>query len=103
MSFDVNKLMQSFQQMPDIMNKVQDELAKMRVIGDAGAGMVTIEFNGKGEALHVEIQEEAYANGRKFLQELIVAALNDGANKREGAKIDALKSISGLEGVLDKI
>ena len=103
MNFDINKLMQDFQKMPDIMNKVQDKLSDIRVKGSSGAGMVEVLLNGKGEAISVEIQDEAYDSGKEFLQDLLLAAINDAANKREQAKMEALKSIGGLEGVLGNL
>ena len=103
MSLDINKLMSNFGQMPDIINKVQEELGKVKVEGSAGAGMVTVELNGRGEALSVNIQQEAMDNGAKFLEDLLVAAINDAANKRESAKMETLKSFSGLEGMLGNI
>lgn len=102
MNLDINSLMSNFQNMPDIMNKVQEELGKVKINGTSGAGMVSIELNGRGEAISANISQEALDNGKEFVEELIVAALNDAANKRESAKMDVLKSISGLDGVFNK-
>lgn len=102
MNLDINSLMNSFQNMPDIMNKVQEELGKIKIIGSSGAGMVSIEFNGRGEAHAIDISSEAFENGKEFVEELIISAINDATNKRELAKMDVLKSISGLEGMFSK-
>ena len=53
---NIHKMMQQAQAMQ---NKVQAELAAMRIEATAGGGMVKIEVSGAKEVLSVHIEKEA--------------------------------------------
>ena len=62
--------------------EMQQNLHQVRVYGDAGAGMVRVEMNGKHEVARVEIREEAMED-REMLEGLVTAATNDAVRKIE--------------------
>jgi nucleoid-associated protein EbfC len=79
---DVNSIMQQAQQMQAKLIEIQQELAKKKVQGSAGGGMVTVTVNGRGEVLAVAIEKEMISpNEAEMLQDLIAAATNDGLRK----------------------
>jgi hypothetical protein len=59
---------------------MQQNLHNVRVHGDAGAGMVRIEINGRHEVMKVEIRDEAMED-REILEGLIHAAMNDAVRR----------------------
>ncbi len=95
---DINNLMNQARQMQDKMAKIQEELAKKTVTGSAGGGMITTTVNGCGELLNIQIEKEVVSSDEiKMLQDLIVAATNDGLRKaRELSKDDMGQLTGGL-------
>lgn len=82
---DLGRLMRQAQQMQDKMKAAQDEIARMEVTGESGAGMVKITLTGKHQARKVEIAPAALQEDKEFLEDLIAAAINDASQKVEEA------------------
>ncbi|RLE07009.1 YbaB/EbfC family nucleoid-associated protein [Candidatus Aerophobetes bacterium] len=79
---DMVKLLRQFQKIQEEAKKIQGELAKEEVVGSSGGGMVKVTFNGKFEVLDVEIERKLLKeNDMEMLEELILAAVNDGMKK----------------------
>lgn len=81
---DIGKLMKQAGEMQAKMQEMQEKIADMEVIGEAGAGMVKIVMNGKGYAKSVSIEPSLLSNGEaEILEDLIAAAINDAKAKIE--------------------
>ena len=65
------------------MQKAQDEMASIDVIGESGAGMVRITMTCKHQVKSVEIDDALLADDKDMLEDLIVAAFNDSIRKVE--------------------
>ena len=79
---DLNSIMQQAQKMQAKMSEIQQQLANKTITGTAGGGMVTVTVNGSGQVLGVAIEEPLISKDEKdMLQDLIVAATNDGLQK----------------------
>ncbi|NOX80640.1 MAG: YbaB/EbfC family nucleoid-associated protein, partial [Deltaproteobacteria bacterium] len=83
--------------------QVQEELAARMVTGTAGGGMVTVTVNGRGELIGLAIEPEVInPDDRQMLQDLVIAAVNDGLRKakdlgrNEMSKLTGGMSIPGL-------
>jgi len=63
--------------------KAQQEIEKILVEGESGAGSVKITMKGNHEIVNVEIDPSALSNDKKVLEDLIAGALNDAVNKVE--------------------
>lgn len=64
------------------MTQAQEELKEKRVEGSAGGGMVTVVLSGHKEVLDIKISEEVVdPEDIEMLQDLILAAMNDGLKK----------------------
>ena len=75
-------LLKNAQKMQEQMNSFQEKLANITATGAAGGGLVEIELNGKLELIAVRISPEAMGMGDpEMLQDLILAAFNDGMIK----------------------
>ena len=73
--------MKQAQQMQEGMQKAQEEIAKMEVTGESGAGLVKITMTGKHDVKNVIIDPTLLGDDKDMLEDLIAAAVND-ANRR---------------------
>ena len=81
---DINKLMKQAQQMQAKMQKAQEELVGKTVTAQAGGGQVEVTMNGKHEVLSLVIKPEAIdPEDVEFLQDLVLAAVNEAVRKVE--------------------
>jgi DNA-binding YbaB/EbfC family protein len=79
---NIAELMKQAQQIQDKLAAVQNDLGQQQVSGSAGAGMVVATVNGRGELLGIVIEQAlAQPENVGVLQDLVVAAVNDGLNK----------------------
>lgn len=76
---NMQAMMQQAQQMQQ---KMQEEIAKIRVEASAGGGMVTVKMDGQKKVTGVVIDPEV-AGDVEMLQDLIVAACNEAVKKVE--------------------
>ena len=91
----LGNLMRQAQQVQENMRKLQEELARAEVTGDAGAGMVKVTLSGRHEARRVEIDPAALKEDKEFLEDLIAAAINDAAQKLEAATREKMQAVTG--------
>jgi nucleoid-associated protein EbfC len=79
---NMNQLMKQAQQFQTKMSKLQEELEKETVEASAGGGMVSVVVNGKQEVLSITMDPEVIdPEDVEMLQDLVLAAVNDGLNK----------------------
>ncbi|MBL8231701.1 MAG: YbaB/EbfC family nucleoid-associated protein [Bryobacterales bacterium] len=72
--------------------RLQEEIAKVRVEGTAGGGMVVITMDGQKHVTGVKIDQEA-AGDAEMLQDLVLAACNEAARKVDE---EVKKSLGGM-------
>src|SRR5207302_644564 len=76
---NMQSMMKQAQQMQA---RMQEEIAKIRVEGSAGGGMVIVNMDGNKNLLSVKIDPEG-ASDVEMLQDMILAAFNDAMKKVE--------------------
>ncbi len=86
-------IMKHAQQVQEKMKQVQEELKKMRITGESGAGLVTVIMNGRHDVLKVTIDPSLKDEPMEVLEDLIAAAVNDAVKKVEESNKE---KISGL-------
>jgi DNA-binding YbaB/EbfC family protein len=80
--------------------KLQRELAALEIEATAGGGMVTVRMNGHKQLLGVTIDKEVLdPNDPEMLQDLIVAAVNEGSRKVEEAMQEKMGGLAGGMGL----
>ncbi|MDH3439547.1 MAG: YbaB/EbfC family nucleoid-associated protein [Gammaproteobacteria bacterium] len=79
----IGQLMKQAQQMQADMQKAQEEMANLTVIGESGAGIVKITMTCKHEVRSLEIDDSLVGDDKEMLEDLIVAAFNDAVRKVE--------------------
>lgn len=74
---NMQNMMKQAQQMQE---RLQEEVAQIRVEASAGGGMVTVKMDGQKNVLGVAIEEEV-AGDVEMLQDMMMAAFNEAAKK----------------------
>ncbi len=89
-------LMKQAAQMQQKMEEMQAALASARHEGVAGAGMVSLTLNGKGDLLSVCIDPKlADPAEMEMLQDLLVAAHADARRRLEAAAAEEMQKATG--------
>jgi hypothetical protein len=92
---ELQKMMKAAQEMQE---KLQKELAEMRIEGSSGGGMVTVVLDGQKNCLEIRLEPEVVnREDIEMLQDLIVSAFREAVTKVE-AEVSA--KMSGLTGGL---
>jgi len=91
---DPLKMLRQVQQMQDRMSKVQKELESETVEATAGGGAVTVVATGAQKLVSVRIDPEA-AGDPEMLQDLIVAAVNEGIRAAQKLMADEMGKVAG--------
>lgn len=96
---DLGNLLKQAQQMQTKMQKAQEELSQMSIMGEAGGGLAKVEMNGRHEVKRVSLDDSLIkADEKTMLEDLIAAAFNDGVRKIEKAARDKLSALtSGMQ------
>ena len=88
-------LMKQAQQMQENMKKAQEELARIEVEGQSGAGLVKVTMTCKHEVKRVTIDPSLLKDDKEMLEDLVAAAMNDAARKAEAAVQEKMSSLTG--------
>jgi DNA-binding YbaB/EbfC family protein len=90
---DLKKMMSQAQQMQE---RLQRQMAEMKVEASAGGGMVIVTVSGSKQLLSIKIDPEvASAEDVEMLQDLIVAAVNDAHRKVDEALASQMQGMMG--------
>ena len=93
---NMQQIMRQAQKMQKKMEEAQAEAAAKVVEASAGGGMVSVKVNGKQELLEVVIEKDVVnPDDVEMLQDLIVAAVNEGMKKAQLLMQDKLQGITG--------
>jgi hypothetical protein len=95
----MGNLLKQAQEMQSRMAKIQEELAQKTVDGSAGGGMVRVTVNGQLALTAIKIDPTVINSEEKeMLEDLIMAAINDGMRKaRDMASAEMSKITGGLK------
>jgi DNA-binding YbaB/EbfC family protein len=78
----MGNLLKQAQQFQAKIAKLQEELGNRTVEASSGGGMVTVLVNGRQEIVSINIDPEVInPDDQEMLQDLILAAVNDGLSK----------------------
>jgi nucleoid-associated protein EbfC len=79
-------IMKQAQVMQENLQKAQEEIAGIEVVGQSGAGLVRVTMTGKHDVRRVEIDPSLISEDKEMLEDLVAAAVND-ANRRVEDKL----------------
>ena len=92
-------IMKQAKRMQEKMLELQEGLGAKTVEATAGGGMVTVTVNGKFELVSLKIEKEVVnPEDVEMLQDLVVAAVNEGIRKaQEMASAEMAKITGGMQ------
>ena len=95
--------LEMMRQAQQLQERMQQEMATIKVEGAAGGGMVTVVVNGHKQLQSLTIDPESVSKEDvEMLQDLIVAAVNDALRKVDDelkSKVGGIMSGLGLPGL----
>jgi len=90
---NIQQMMKQAQQMQE---RLQKQMAEMRIEATAGGGMVTVVVNGAKQVQQITIDPEVVSKDDvEMLQDLIIAAINDAHRKADEAMADQMGGMLG--------
>jgi DNA-binding YbaB/EbfC family protein len=92
-------LMKQAQQMQENMKRAQEELAKLEVEGQAGAGLVKVVMTCRHDVKRVTIDPSLQGEDRDMLEDLVAAAVNDAVRRVEAATQEKMAGLTGGMGL----
>jgi DNA-binding YbaB/EbfC family protein len=92
-------LMKQAQQMQENMAKMQEQLADVEVDGESGAGLVKVTVTCRNELRRIQIDPSLFEDDREMLEDLVVAAVNDGLRKAEKVAQEKMGSLTAGMGL----
>ncbi len=104
---DMMNLMKNAKKIQENMQEEQAKFAERIFIGEAGAGAVRVEIDGKYRARELMIEPEYAKESLEVLQDLIVAAINNAtsqiakAQEENASKLLGNSGLGGLGGLSD--
>ncbi len=94
--FDLGGLLEQAKQLQERLSSVQNEVASRTAEGRAGGGMVTAVVNGRLEVVRVHIDPSLLETpDREMLQDLVVAAVNDGIRAAQQVVAQEMQKVTG--------
>jgi len=90
---NIQNMMKQAQQMQE---RLQKQMAEMRIEATAGGGMVTVVVNGAKLLQSIKIDPEVVSKDDvEMLQDLILAAINDAHRKADEAVVEKMGGLMG--------
>ena len=93
---NIQNMMKQAQQLQTKMADMQAKLAEVEMTGEAGAGMVSVTLNGKGEMRRVKIDKSLVdPEDIETLEDLLVAATNNAKQRVEEHVAGEMSKVAG--------
>ncbi len=100
MSKNFGQILSQAKKMQEKLQKMQEEMGDKTVEAQSGGGMVSCVVNGKQDLISLKISDEIWEEkDKELLEDLIVAAINEGLNKSKDMMQEEMAKITGLGGM----
>ena len=87
-------LMKQEQQMQDNLKKAQEDLARIEVEGQSGAGLVKVLMTCRHDVKRVTIDPSLLSEDRDMLEDLVAAAVNDAVRRVEATTQEKMSGLT---------
>jgi nucleoid-associated protein EbfC len=96
---NMNEMMKQAKQMQDRLLRIKEDAANKTVEASAGGNMVTVVVSGRPEVVSLRIDPSVVsADDTEMLQDLVIAAVNEGIRKSQKMVEDEMgKLLGGLK------
>ncbi|RKF20253.1 YbaB/EbfC family nucleoid-associated protein [Alginatibacterium sediminis] len=91
----MGNMMKQAQQMQERMQKAQEEIATMEVIGESGAGLVKVTMLGNHNVRAINIDESLMEDDKDMIEDLVAAAINDAVRRVEEQSQARMADVTG--------
>ena len=91
---DMMKMMGKIKEAQEKMKNIKNELDKIEIKSESGAGLVSVRINGKKELLSINI-DKSILNEKEMVQDLVVAATNKALNEIDVKVKEHMKEKTG--------
>ena len=95
MKSGLGDLMKQAQAMQEQMQRAQEEIAKLEVTGESGAGLVSVTMNGRHDVKRVNIDASLMTEDKEMLEDLIVAAVNEALQQSQEMMSAEMSKLTG--------
>ena len=94
--FGLGNIVKQAQELQERLGQVQAEAAAKTVEASAGGGMVTVVVSGRLELVSLHVDPEVLEGGdAEMLQDLIIAAVNQGIRNAQAMVAEEMKKVTG--------
>ncbi len=90
----IGNIMKQAQKMQQEMQKAQEEIARMEVMGESGGGLVKVVMTGQHELRRVDIDDSLMGEEKEMLEDLIAAAVNDASQRVEKTSKERMSGLT---------
>lgn len=93
---NINQMMKQAKKMQEQIEKMQEELQERVIETTAGGGAIKVKVNGKQQLLEIKIKPEVVdPEDIEMLEDLVLAAVNDGIKKSQDMVSSEMAKITG--------
>ncbi|MDP6688924.1 MAG: YbaB/EbfC family nucleoid-associated protein [Alphaproteobacteria bacterium] len=92
---NLSQMMKQAQEMQGKMQEMQARMGEVEMTGQAGAGMVTVTMNGKGEMRGLKMDASLKDGDIEVMEDLIIAAHNDAKRRVEEYTQEEMSKLTG--------
>jgi DNA-binding YbaB/EbfC family protein len=93
---NINQFLKQAQSMQTKMQEMQEKLEASEFEGKSGGGMIMLKLSGKGDLKSINIDKSVInPDDKEMLEDLIVAAYNDGKAKADAASNESMSGALG--------
>jgi hypothetical protein len=97
---DFGNIQKQFRDMQKKLQEIETDLKERYVEATAGGGMVKVTINGAEEVAKIDIDPQVIQGGDKdMLQDLVLAAVNEGIKKAKALREKEMAKVTGLGGL----
>lgn len=93
--FNMGNMMKQAQMMQERLQKAQEEIANLEVVGESGAGMVKVTMTGSHEVRRVEIDDSIFKDDKEICEDLLAVAYNDAHRRIEEQSKEKMAAVTG--------
>jgi nucleoid-associated protein EbfC len=96
MDFNFKEMFDGAKKMQEALGELKQKLHSLRVTGESGGGMVSIQMTGAREVVKIDIAPELIdKDNPKMLEDLLVAAFNNASKNAKDLSDKEMQNISG--------
>ena len=97
--FNIGALMKNFKRLQEMVEKNQEEMSKLEIVGESGAGLVKVVITGSYSVKTVTIADELLkTESKEVVEDLVAAAFNNATQKTKQIAQNKMTDFSQLFG-----